>query len=86
MSPIIGIVVGLVMQAFGGILGNVWLIGTLGWPLFAIGWLIFVGSCCGLAKSKGYTPLLGLIGIPFHLIGPIILFFLPDNNKGLSRR
>jgi hypothetical protein len=84
MKIVIAIVVGIVMRLFGASLnqqsnpslllaGGVLLIQIAAIVLFCLG-------CGDYAKSKGYSPALGLVGL-IGCIGLIILAVLPDKWK-----
>ncbi len=71
---------GIALQIVGAVTniilvsGLIALVGT-GVLMLGLGWI---------AKSKGRTPLWGLLGV-FSILGPVVLYVLPDaHNKRLS--
>lgn len=78
---IVVIIVGLVAQIWGqfvvrGSSGGTW----LAWTALIGGYAVSVFGCIGLAKERGYSPIVGLIGL-LSCIGLVILLVLPDNRS-----
>jgi hypothetical protein len=75
------LVVGLVLKIVGNILAHAGFLGGLvGYPILALGALIFIMGCCFYAKAKGYAWWVGLLGL-LTVIGLLVLYVLPDKHK-----
>jgi hypothetical protein len=57
----------------------------LGWLVVLVGIGLFVYGCMFYAQAKGQNKWLGLLGLA-NLLGLIILFALPDNNKAKAKK
>lgn len=64
---------GLTLQVFGAIT-HIFLVSGL---MALCGTAMLMFGLAWVAKSKGRTPLWGLLGV-FSIIGPAVLFVLPD--------
>jgi hypothetical protein len=74
----IGVGIGIILQLIGRLLaiygGGVGVF--VGLTFILAGIFVFVGGCMNYAEGKGYSRVLGLLGL-FSCIGLIILVFLP---------
>lgn len=80
----IGVGFGLICQFIGYFLfdggGN----DLLGGILLLMGLALFLWGCASYARGKGYTGLLGILGLA-HLPGLLFLVFLPDRHKDADK-
>ena len=79
----IGVGIGLILEIGGQIINRqmpaLILVGSL---IALVGLLFFIWGCTNYAAGKGYSKVLGLLGL-LSCIGLIILVVLPDKNKGV---
>jgi len=77
----IGVAVGLVLEIVGRVvimeMPDLALVGAI---ITLIGVVFFIWGCMNYAAGKGYSKLLGLLGL-LSCIGLIVLVLLPDKNK-----
>jgi hypothetical protein len=77
----IGVAVGLLLEIAGRVLAmqvpNLALVGAI---ITLVGVVFFIWGCMNYAAGKGYSKLLGLLGL-LSCIGLIVLVLLPDKNK-----
>jgi len=71
-----GIALGLLLQIASAFLSE----NIFGFLLLVAGFLLFLYGCCCYSIGKGYSGILGGIGI-LSLLGLIILVLLPDKRK-----
>jgi len=76
-----GVATGIILEIAGQIIiremPNLALVGAI---ITLIGVIFFIWGCMNYAAGKGYSQLLGLLGL-FSCIGLVILVLLPDKNK-----
>ena len=79
----IGVGIGLILEIGGQIINRqmpaLILVGSL---IALVGVVFFIWGCMNYAAGKGYSKVLGLLGL-LSCIGLIILVVLPDKNKGV---
>ncbi len=77
----IGIGLGIILQLVGRYLMGTGETGAIaGGVLVLIGAVCFIWGCMNYAAGKGYSKLLGLLGL-ISCLGLLILVFLPDRHK-----
>ena len=82
----IGIGLGIALQLVGQIVfvyseADLYFSGTvIALILFVLGTLLCVWGCFGYAKGKGYSGVLGLLGLA-SILGVIILMYFPDKTE-----
>lgn len=77
----IGIGLGIILQIVGQLLMRTGETGAIaGGVLVLIGAVCFIWGCMNYAAGKGYSKLLGLLGL-ISCLGLLILVFLPDRHK-----
>jgi hypothetical protein len=77
----IGVAIGLILEIAGRVMmmemPNLALVGAI---ITLVGVVFFIWGCMSYAAGKGYSKLLGLLGL-LSCIGLIVLVLLPDKNK-----
>jgi len=82
----IGVGIGIVAQILGRVLMGVgassksFAMVCLGIIVLLAGVVFFIWGCFAYARGKGYSPVLGILGL-FSLLGLIVLVVLPDKHK-----
>lgn len=80
----IGVGIGIVLEIAGrvmlGIARENITLGAIGGVTLLVGVVFFIWGCMSYAEAKGYSALLGLLGL-FSCVGLLILIILPDKNK-----